>query len=321
MKKHWRNLIARYGAYPVVWCIAGEALMPFYGASYGDQEYRQWVRTAWTDVTRHVRDTDPYRHPITIHPMSMHEGCDMVDDCSLLDVNMLQTGHRLTSLKPMVDLTLRANTREPRLPVVNGEPWYEGISGSMWQDAQRLAFWTSILSGNAGHTYGANGIWQFNPPGEPFVGPNGSWGETLWQEAAQLPGSAQMGVGKRLLERYPWWEFSPHPEWVAEPATASDPVNSYVAGIPGAVRVIYMPGLAWREQEVWPHYEVTVTDIESDASYTAYFYSPRDGTDVPIGPVELGSAGEWHMPRTPTREDWVLVLENPKALGTVPSRS
>ena len=30
MKKHWRYLVARWGAYPVIWCLAGEALMPFY---------------------------------------------------------------------------------------------------------------------------------------------------------------------------------------------------------------------------------------------------------------------------------------------------
>ena len=30
MKKHWRNLIARWGAYPVVWCLAGEGAMPYY---------------------------------------------------------------------------------------------------------------------------------------------------------------------------------------------------------------------------------------------------------------------------------------------------
>src|ERR1035437_7440289 len=29
LKKHWRNLIARWGAYPVVWCLAGEGAMPF----------------------------------------------------------------------------------------------------------------------------------------------------------------------------------------------------------------------------------------------------------------------------------------------------
>ena len=40
LRRHWRNLIARYGAYPVVWCIAGEALMPFYTSELWDDLYR-----------------------------------------------------------------------------------------------------------------------------------------------------------------------------------------------------------------------------------------------------------------------------------------
>jgi hypothetical protein len=28
MKQHWRYLVARYGAYPVIWCLAGEGTMP-----------------------------------------------------------------------------------------------------------------------------------------------------------------------------------------------------------------------------------------------------------------------------------------------------
>jgi len=30
MKRHWRYLVARWGAYPVVWCLAGEGTMPYY---------------------------------------------------------------------------------------------------------------------------------------------------------------------------------------------------------------------------------------------------------------------------------------------------
>jgi hypothetical protein len=30
-----------------------------------------------------------------------------------------------------------------------------------------------------------------------------------------LPGSAQVGIGKKLLSAYPWERFEPHPEWVA----------------------------------------------------------------------------------------------------------
>ncbi len=30
LKQHWRYIIARYGSYPTVWCLAGEATMPSY---------------------------------------------------------------------------------------------------------------------------------------------------------------------------------------------------------------------------------------------------------------------------------------------------
>ena len=44
LKAHWRYLIARYGAWPVVWCAAGEANLPWYlakGFPYDDREQVQ----------------------------------------------------------------------------------------------------------------------------------------------------------------------------------------------------------------------------------------------------------------------------------------
>ena len=47
------------------------------------------------------------------------------------------------------------------------------------------------------------------------------------------PGSTQMGIGKKLLEQYPWSRFEVHPEWAD--------ANCFAAGIPGKVRFIYLP--------------------------------------------------------------------------------
>ena len=62
MKKHWRNLIARWGAYPVIWCLAGEGAMPFY-LSKTKTEDAAAQRHGWTEVGRYVRSIDPYHHP------------------------------------------------------------------------------------------------------------------------------------------------------------------------------------------------------------------------------------------------------------------
>ena len=40
-----------------------------------------------------------------------------------------------------------------------------------FQDVQRHLFWSFMLSGAAGHTYGAAGIWQASVEGDPGIDP------------------------------------------------------------------------------------------------------------------------------------------------------
>ena len=47
MKQHWRYIIARWGAYPVVWCIAGEATMPYYLSNNKKEEHKS-LKHVWT---------------------------------------------------------------------------------------------------------------------------------------------------------------------------------------------------------------------------------------------------------------------------------
>ena len=65
MKKHWRYLIARWGAYPVFWCVAGEANLPYYLTKGFPFDDRKQV-TGWTEVARYVRQTDSYHRPMSI---------------------------------------------------------------------------------------------------------------------------------------------------------------------------------------------------------------------------------------------------------------
>ena len=53
MKKHVRYVIARYGALPVVWCMAGEVNLPYYlekGFPGGGEPQAR----AWEDVVRYA---------------------------------------------------------------------------------------------------------------------------------------------------------------------------------------------------------------------------------------------------------------------------
>jgi hypothetical protein len=289
LQRHWRNLIARYGAYPVVWCLAGEAAMPYYRSADKERD-RAFQRDAWTQLAAYVRATDPYHRPLTIHPTSVASGRDDLTDPSAVDVAMLQTGHGdRDSLGPTVECVSREVSRTPRLPVINGEVCYEGIVEACRQEVQRLMFWACVLSGAAGHTYGANGIWQLNRRDQPYgPSPHGfSWGDVPWEVAYQLPGS-------------------PHPEWCSPHASAQDYFRPYAAGIPGKVRVIYFP---WRTGFLWLAEPFRVMQLESHVPYRAFFYNPVNGHEHPRGPSTADADGTWHVPSPPTFQDWVLVLE------------
>ena len=294
MKRHWRNLVARYGAYPVVWCLAGESVAPYYLSDdrEGDAALQ---KKGWTELAGYVHEIDPYRHPVTIH--STQYGHDQVDDPSLLDLDMLQTGHfGYRSLTTAVDMVTESLALEPRMPVFVSEANYDGILATNRDDIQRFLFWSCLLSGAAGHTYGANGIWQVNTREQPFgLSPHGSsWGDTPWEEAYQLPASKHLGVGKALLRRYPWWEFEVHPEWIEPHNTERDRHQAYAAGIPGKVRVVFLP-----TETVWPvrQGEVAITAIEAGARYRGFYFDPKTGTEHDVGPVPPDA--DYTLPRPP----------------------
>ncbi|MGH7867952.1 MAG: DUF4038 domain-containing protein, partial [Candidatus Dormibacteraceae bacterium] len=193
IKQHWRNIIARWGAYPVVWCLAGEGMMPYY-LSKNKQQDAETQKAGWTEVARYVRSLDPYRHPITIHPGSAAR--DTVEDPGVLDFDMLQTGHGdRTSYPNTINILTKEVQRRPPMPVLVGEVCYEGILDENRQEVERFVFWACMLSGAAGHTYGADGIWQVNTQEHPFgPSPHGrSWGGPPWDTAYQLPGSRKVG--------------------------------------------------------------------------------------------------------------------------------
>jgi hypothetical protein len=304
VKKHWRNIIARWGAYPVVWCLAGEGVMPFY-LSKTRAEDAAAQRQGWSEVARYVRGMDTYHHPITIHPTDNSRS--QVGDPAVLDFDMLQTGHSDRKAYPnTVDQVVASLLKTPRMPVLVGEVCYEGVMEANRQEVERFTFWTSILNGAGGHTYGANGVWQVNTAERPFgPSPHGrNWGNTPWDAAAALPGSRQLGLGKELLMRYAWWRFEPHPEWVDPHWSKEHYEEPYAAGIPREVRVIFIP-LSWDPPRV--------KNLEPGVMYRAFYFNPATGKQQENIDVVPDAEGTWLPPVTPTFEDWILVLSVPLA--------
>jgi len=234
----------------------------------------------------------------------------------VVDFDMLQTGHGDESIGNTVYRVRQSYDAEPTMPVINGEVVYEGIGGQCREQVQRLIFWACMLNGAAGHTYGANGIWQVNQTEKPFgPSPHGmSWGDTSWEEASQLPGSRQLGLGKQILEEYEWHRFEPHPEWIDAEVSEERRArryHPYIAGIPGKVRVAYLPFF---------YSMFTIKGLEAGVQYQGFLFNPANGDRVALGTVKAENR-EWSWPpagghgtgiaslRLPVFQDWVLVLE------------
>jgi hypothetical protein len=292
VKRFWRYIIARYGAYPVVWCAAGEGTMPWYLSTTHDEDAAR-QRAGWTEVCRSIRAVDGFRNILTIHPTTF--GHEQVDDASVIDLNMLQTGHSgYESIQPTINAVRAAYALKPPIPLIDSEVNYEGILGKSWQDVQRLCFWHSIVNGACGHTYGANGIWQCSTVREPYgTSPHGRcWGNTPWQEAANLPGSTQLGLARKFLMNLDWHLMEPHPEWVEGDAAGA-------AGVPRVLRLVYSP-MVWDPPRL--------KELETDVTYDAFYFDPVIGAEHRLGTVVPEVDGTWMPPVFPEMHDWVILL-------------
>jgi hypothetical protein len=300
VKKHWRNLIARWSAYPVVWCLAGEGTMPYYLSKTKEQDALT-QKHGLTELAKYVRATDPHHHPVTIHPSSAAREC--VDDPSVIDFDMLQTGH---SDRQSVPNTIETVNRElaatPKMPVLIGEVCYEGIQEASRQEVQRFMFWSALLSGTGGHTYGANGIWQVNTREKPYgLSPHGhSWGGPPWEVAAALPGSGQLGMAKALLMRYTWWKLEPKPDMIDPRWSKEDYWKPFAAEIPGQAVFAFLPA---------SYSGSTFRNLKASA-YRAFFFNPADGSETEIGSITPDASGSWKIAEVPIFQDWVVVLES-----------
>jgi hypothetical protein len=337
MKQHWRYIIARYGAYPVFWIGGGEIYDPPpgqrkpgipYGATYYDLS-----APGWTEVVRYIRATDPYHHPLTVHEIDPPFDTPLQDEL-LKDFELFQAGHRgWPSLATAIaQLNLHYARTTVTKPLVVGEIGYEGLGATHFEDFQRAAFWLSLLNGAAGFSYSTVETTMFPTPDQQFSRTKYSF--LSWEETMTYPGSYEVGLGAKLLQSYPWWEFAPHPEWVTPSGTTLLAPNSkvsgfdldlisalaqkepppdddlplgewhshhgnwrlpYAAGVAGKVRFTYLPYFGFKEYPT-----PVVHGLEPGVRYHAYYWQPALGIKVGLGVIERGAgnaSGKVDLPR------------------------
>ena len=297
LRRWWRYVIHRLGAYNVVWALAGEYNMNGYGG-FGLPFFR--------DLGGMVRREDPYEHVIGAHPTppGWSGGADapqwstgeVIHGEPWLDYNQSQTGHGRWR-NEMIPFVVAADyARIPAKPTVVTEPWYEFVEGNPTGMDIRLGIWSAFLSGAAGHSYGGGHVWWAHVPESPASQGNWPLDKSFETNTLDYPGARSMSFFARFLKSIDWWRLEPHPELV------SDNPSRFCAARPGERYLAYLRYGGWVRVDLRP-------SRESDRFDYAWF-DLSDGKERRSGLVNGGAVREFSPPEDYPGQlqykDWLL---------------
>lgn len=294
-----RYLVARYGAYPVVWMTAQEFDTPGNCAQ------------CWADVAQYLHDTDPYHRATSLHNYPIYAGGGIeYRDQPWYDFVTLQEGHN--RVDKVSDYWLEQYQATPARPVLEAEANFEGIDVfwdnhaivQNWQT--RESAWKARVGGAAGTDYGAAGVWWTCWTTQDPDGNCQNFGSTPWYDGLFLPGAAQMGYLKAFFGSLPWWKLAPAPDATTWPADApTDTQAPFAAATPDRdTVVVYYP----HRLDGGATYSGTVNGVRP-GHYTLRWYDPSSGTYSRPSQVVTSNSGTIALPAQPSAStDWTLLI-------------
>lgn len=295
-----RYLVARYGAYPMVWTLAGEV------AGYGKED-RAALIDGWREVALEIEARDGYGHLATAHYTNERPFADYYQDEAWMDFTLNQAGHGDYLIKASDYFDYLAAHDDK--PFVEGEALYEFCStleemGTRLctADMLRRVAYICMQAGGAGYTYGAQGIWDnvWESPEEldPFMAIFNRFGIT-WAQAVDGEGAVQMGYMRSFYEENHFWELAPY--------ETTDAGNLFANKAPLATanrdlsRIVAYFGDTVRRK-------LAIEGVPTGAAYASRWFNPRtgayrDGENVSVVTDSIT------LPDKPEVGDWLLVLE------------
>jgi hypothetical protein len=233
-------IIARYGAYQLVWLLGG------------DGNYQEIGVERWKRIGRHLFG-ERHDRLVALHPCGQNWVGEEFRGEPWYDIIGYQSGHGdllehiewLVKGPPAVEWQ-----QEPALPVINMEPNYENAVGyhhhTLYDDfhVRRAVYWSLLVSPTAGVTYGHDAIWNWNAETGPSEG-HGNWHNGAvppWHTGLQTEGIRSMSVMRDLMERLDWTQLAPCPEVLAQ-QPGDDNIQCFIAAAktPEGRMVVYAP--------------------------------------------------------------------------------
>ncbi len=219
----WKELIKTIDDLDVIYCLTGEVdiwcnpilsklLLPnkttsdlsvksnnirkilkkFYHIIFNEDKLRKRRITKWSKILQEINQIT--NKPIMIHTLPKSSGFSCVENINLISANTFQTGHTRDSEINIWKNIYESKKQFSEKPVINLEPWYEGIFNDFYQDDQLKAFWLSVVSGAHAICYGALGIWNIGDG--KFLS---QWGDQTFEQALKLNTPNILGKSYKIL--------------------------------------------------------------------------------------------------------------------------
>jgi hypothetical protein len=295
--RYARYIAARYSAYAVYFIVAGE-----WNASARDRDY-DVVRQEYVEIGRSVREADPHRRMMGIHPGTggVYVVREFHQVAEWMDFGDYQQNYN--------DLNAHIRLSRPfGKPVVNAEYGYylrdanhDGKvdkENSQTLDIIRHATWDLVMAGGyVVSGFGSTYLGGARNPG-PFdvdAKQNDDW-------------EAQISLIPAFFNSLPYWRLTPQNDLLRADVRRSE--DREVEGRPaspvltywclcetGSIYVVYVRGFDG---------PVSVTLDAPLQSYRIWQFNPRDGSSAEC---ETGDSVLTFVYNPPDTQDWIVVLQ------------
>ncbi len=301
-QKFAKYTAARYGAYPVVWTLAGE--LPGYA---GDLEQNTRL---WKLVAEECEKWNGYENLQSVHLACARPFPKVYEKEPWFDFAMSQAGHGDEDMGQ--EMYAEFKEMYAGHPVLESEATYEGATSGEYcsriidaKMMRRLAY-LIMQSGGCGYTYGCNGVWELQ--WEAGVGGIG-WGDMSWWDGLELPGADQLTIFRDFYESVNWSTLKPLPREQAEVecffmSPAPNRMQIFFTGDPERRTIVgYLTETSMRT--------FVLRGLKA-GKYRGWWMDPETGVRTELAGEILPEHGEWHFDGNEIwkkRHDYLLVIE------------
>jgi hypothetical protein len=286
-----RYMVARWQGHDVAWILGGDG---HYFGSEGEK-WRRIGRAVFGDIAH---------APVTMHPQGRHWVLNEFKDEKWIGFIGYQSGHG-DSDESLAWLTrgplVQEWSKEPRHPLINLEPPYEGHLGYQSRQpltadlVRRTIYWSLLNAPTAGITYGGHGVWGWDDGTKPPTDHPTTGTPMHWQRALMLPGAEQMTYLAEFFSTNQFQNLRPAPEAVVNNPGNQAP-RKYIAAARSEKKdltIVYVP----EERTI----EILLTALPP--SPEVRWFNPRTGEMSAAVAVITDTTAQFP---TPGEGDWIL---------------